>query len=69
MRLAELEIELAVVKENQKAIDDKKKNSNRLTSICGKYYIVITKDNKQLNFVGKRTFNKWAKENEYIADF
>lgn len=50
-------------------IDQKKKVTNRLTSICGKYYTVITPQNEMLEFVGKRNFDKWAKNNEYVTDF
>ena len=50
-------------------IDIKKENSNRLTSICGKYYTVITKEGEMLEFVGKRDFEKWAKNNDYVTDF
>jgi negative regulator of sigma E activity len=50
-------------------LDREKKNNNRLVSIDGKYYTVITKDNKILHFVGKRNFNKWAKNNNYVTDF
>jgi hypothetical protein len=50
-------------------LDIYKKTSNRLTSICGKYYTVRTRTNEKLEFVGKRSFDKWAKNNDYIADF
>ena len=50
-------------------IDEVKKVSNRLTSICGKYYTVITSNNEMLEFVGKRNFDKWAKNNDYVTDF
>ena len=51
------------------AIDRKKAVSNRLISICGKYYTVDTSDGERLEFVGKRAFDKWAKSNEYMTDF
>jgi len=50
-------------------LDAKKEVSNRLTSICGKYYTVVTSEGKQLEFVGKRAFDKWAASNEYTTDF
>ncbi len=50
-------------------IDEVKKVSNKLTSICGKYYTVITANNETLEFVGKRNFNNWAKNNDYVTDF
>ena len=50
-------------------IDEVKKASNRLTSICGKYYTVITPGNQMLEFVGKRNFDKWSKTNTYVTDF
>lgn len=50
-------------------VDEVKKSSNRLTSICGKYYTVITPNNEMLEFVGKRNFDKWAKNNTYVSDF
>ena len=50
-------------------IDIKKENSNRLTSICGKYYTVITANGEMLEFIGKRSFDKWAKNNDYVTDF
>jgi hypothetical protein len=51
------------------AIDAKKKTSNRLTSICGKYYTIITSTGEMLEIVGKRSFNSWASKNEYVTDF
>lgn len=51
------------------SIDRRKKVSNRLTSICGKYYTVITTEGEMLEFVGKRAFDKWAKNNTYVTDF
>lgn len=51
------------------SVDAKKEISNRLTSICGKYYTVITAEGEKLDFVGKRSFDKWAKVNAYVTDF
>jgi hypothetical protein len=51
------------------SIDTLKACNNRLTSVCGKYYTVITTSGEMLEFVGKRAFNKWAKNNEYVTDF
>jgi len=56
-------------KYNRTTIDQIKEKTNRLTSICGKYYTVITENNQMLEFVGKRNFNKWAKNNSYVTDF
>ena len=50
-------------------IDERKKVINRLISICGKYYTVMTSRNEMLEFVGKREFDKWAKNNKYVTDF
>lgn len=50
-------------------IDRKKTQSNRLTSICGRYYTVITLAGEMLEFVGKKEFDKWAKSNDYVTDF
>lgn len=50
-------------------LDLKKSKSNRLTSICGKYYTVVTPSGERLDFVGKRSFNSWSKKNTYITDF
>lgn len=50
-------------------IDLRKKTTNRLISICGKYYTVITIQGQILEFVGKRAFDKWAKTNDYCTDF
>jgi hypothetical protein len=50
-------------------VDEIKKVSNRLVSICGKYYTVITEDMKTLEFTSKRSFDKWAKTNSYVTDF
>lgn len=50
-------------------LDTVKEQSNRLTSICGKFYTVITNDNKMLEFVGKRDFDKWANHNTFVTDF
>lgn len=49
-------------------IDEVKKVSNRLISICGKYYTVRTPQNEIIEFVGKRNFDKWAKNNSYVTD-
>lgn len=51
------------------AIDEKKKNSNRLVSICGKYRTVMMVDGTMVELVGKRQWDKWAKENDYVTDF
>lgn len=51
------------------SIDRIKRSSNRLTSICGKYYIIITPENELIELVGKRVFDKWAKLNDYVTDF
>ena len=51
------------------SIDRVKKVSNRLTSICGKYYTVIDSNNEMIEFIGKRAFDKWAKSNDYVTDF
>lgn len=50
-------------------IDEKKKSNNRLVSVCGKYYTVITESGSQIDIVGKSNFNKWASKNEYVTDF
>ena len=50
-------------------VDAAKKISNRLTSICGKFYTVILANGEQLNITGKRAWNKWSKENDYVTDF
>lgn len=51
------------------SIDRDKKVSNRLISICGKYYTVITKEGEQLDFIGRKAFDKWASTNDYMTDF
>lgn len=50
-------------------IDTLKKVSNRLVSISGKFYNIILKDGTKLEIVGKRSFDKWCKSNEYLTDF
>ena len=50
-------------------IDEQKKTTNRLTSICGKYYTVMTPEGERIDIVGKREWNKWSKNNEYVTDF
>lgn len=50
-------------------IDEVKQTSNRLTSICGKYYTIITPAGEMIELVGKRAFNNWAKSNDYVTDF
>ena len=50
-------------------VDVAKEASNRLVSICGKYYTVILASGEMLEIVGKRAWNKWAKDNEYTTDF
>ena len=56
-------------KYQETSIDNAKKTENVLTSICGKYYTVITANNEKLEFIGKRNFDKWAKNNTYVTDF
>ena len=51
------------------SIDTIKENSNRLTSICGKFRTVILKNGQQIELVGKRQRDKFAKNNEYVTDF
>lgn len=51
------------------AIDGKKAISNRLTSICGKYYTIITAEKTKIELIGKRAFDKWASSNGYVCDF
>ena len=51
------------------SIDETKKTSNRLTSICGKYYTIIMVTGEMVEIVGERNFNTWAKNNEYVTDF
>lgn len=50
-------------------LDKEKKTSNLLTSICGKYYTVRTSNGETIEFIGKRNFDKWAKNNDYKTDF
>lgn len=50
------------------SIDLKKEVSNRLTSICGKYYTIITSLGEMLEFKGKSSFDIWASKNEYVTD-
>ena len=50
-------------------IDLIKKASNRLVSICGKFYTVITADGEMIEFSGRRKFDTWATKNEYATDF
>lgn len=54
---------------NPTLIDEKKKVSNRLISICGPWYTVITAEGSKLDFKGRRAFNAWAKNNDYVTDF
>ena len=54
---------------NETSVDVKKSVSNRLVSICGKYYTIISKTNEMIELVGKRAFDKWARNNEYVTDF
>ena len=51
------------------SIDTIKENSNRLISICGKFRTVILKSGEQIELVGKRQWDKWAKNNDYVTDF
>jgi hypothetical protein len=50
-------------------IDKAKKKSNILTSICGKYRTVKLVTGETIEIVGKRAWDNWAKENEYMTDF
>jgi 3-deoxy-D-manno-octulosonic acid (KDO) 8-phosphate synthase len=56
-------------KYNPTMVDMRKEKVNRLISICGKYYTVLTPQNEMIEFIGKRSFDKWAKSNSYISDF
>ena len=49
--------------------DAVKEKTNRLVSICGKFYTVILTSGEQLSITGKRAWNKWAKANDYVTDF
>lgn len=51
------------------SLDTRKENTSRLVSICGKYWTVRTVNGETLEFVGKRAFDKWAKNNDYLTDF
>jgi hypothetical protein len=51
------------------SIDEAKKESIRLTSICGKYYTFMTPENEMIEIVGKRAFDKFTKTNNYVTDF
>ena len=51
------------------AIDAAKSKSNLLESICGKYYTITMADGTRVDLVGKRAFDKWAKNNEYMTNF
>lgn len=50
-------------------IDRQKKISNRLISIIGKYYTIMTPNGEQINIIGKRAFKTWATKNDYVTDF
>jgi hypothetical protein len=56
---------------NETALDHIKKEARfRLTSISGKYYNFFdSKEIKNIEIVGKRAFDKFTKENNYVADF
>ena len=41
-----------------------------LNSISGKYYNVFDQvEKKNIEFVGRRAFDKWARNNDYMTDF
>ena len=49
---------------------EKKENRYLLNSIIGKYYnIWDNKEKQNIEIVGKRNFNEWAKKNRYKTDF
>ncbi|MGB0861412.1 MAG: hypothetical protein ACPGXZ_00760 [Saprospiraceae bacterium] len=50
-------------------IDKIKKQSNRLVSICGKYRTVIMANGEMVELIGKRQWDKFAKNNDYVTDF
>jgi hypothetical protein len=50
-------------------LDELKEKHHRLTSICGKYRTVHMKNGEVKTFVGKREWEKWASQNDYITDF
>ena len=55
---------------NSTSNDKEKAESNRLTCIDGKYKTVwIAAKGESLTIIGKRAWNKWAKNNEYVCDF
>ncbi len=51
------------------AIDEAKKTNNRLVAIDGDCKTVIMSDGETIFLSGKRQWNKWSKENEYVTDF
>ena len=51
------------------SIDTMKEKSNRLISICGKFRTVILKSGEKIELVGKRQWDKWSKNNDYVTDF
>ena len=51
------------------SLDRNKLESIRLTSICGKYYTFITPKKEMIEIVGKRAFDKFTKDNNYVTDF
>jgi len=50
-------------------VDELKFTSNRLVSICGRFYTVILTNGEKLSITGKRDWNKWANNNDYVTDF
>lgn len=50
-------------------LDEVKSKSNRLVSISGKIRFVIMSNGEEREIVGKRAWNKFSKENDFVTDF
>ena len=50
-------------------IDKTKREANRLVSISGNIYTVIMATGETIFLKGKREWNKFTKNNEYVTDF
>lgn len=51
------------------SIDKNKKLANRLVSIDGKYRTVQTIAGEMLTLIGKREWDSWCKDHDYVTDF
>lgn len=51
------------------SIDYKKETTNKLISVYGNIYCIDLVNGTRLTITGKRNFQSWSKQNDYVTDF